>query len=231
MIPAWLIYSGAIELIRVGCHNKSLLSCVFHWEPVAMIEKLTKTDIGILIASAAMAFGAFCPLIKLPIVGSLNYFMNGRGDGIFVVGCSAAIVACVTFGYRRTAGLLASGALVMTLMLLVRFSSLLSEAQKSLPKDDKGLFGALGKVVVESVGFEWGWLFLIGGPIGVVILAFFSPFDTIVRTPEMRDHHTEDRDSFSAADKIIADYLENRKISPAIRNQSTSQQPVFGKRG
>jgi hypothetical protein len=70
-----------------------------------MIEKLTKTDIGILIAAAVMAFGAFCPLIKLPIVGSLNYFMNGRGDGIFVVGCSAAIVACVTFGYRRTAGL------------------------------------------------------------------------------------------------------------------------------
>jgi hypothetical protein len=53
-----------------------------------MIQKLTKSDIGILIAAAVMALGAFCPIIRLPVVGSMNYMMGGRGDGVFVLICS-----------------------------------------------------------------------------------------------------------------------------------------------
>jgi hypothetical protein len=73
-----------------------------------------------------MALGAFCPLIRLPIVGSLNYVAGGHGDGIFIVAAAFAIVPCVTFGYRRVAGLIAAGAMIMSLLLLVNFLNLLA---------------------------------------------------------------------------------------------------------
>jgi len=46
-----------------------------------MIEKLTPIDAAILVAAAVMALGAFCPIVHLPIVGTLNYVAGGRGDG------------------------------------------------------------------------------------------------------------------------------------------------------
>ena len=195
-----------------------------------MIEKLTKSDIGILIAAAVMALGAFCPIIRLPIVGSLNYVMGGRGDGIFVLGCSAAVVACIAFGYRRTTGLLASAALVMMMIALVGFVRTMGEAQHTFAKD-KGPFSGLGEIMVRSVGLEWGWILLIGGALAIMILAFTSHFDSAAAAREgvalvQTQEHT---DSYSAADKMFAEYLENKKISPASRNQSKLP-PRFGKR-
>jgi hypothetical protein len=78
-----------------------------------MIEKLTRFDMGILVAATVMALGAFCPIVRFPIVGSVNYVLGGQGDGVYVVGCSAAIIALVIFGYRRTTGILAAGALFL----------------------------------------------------------------------------------------------------------------------
>ena len=60
-----------------------------------MIEKLTPIDSGILLAAAIMALGAFCPIVYMPVVGSITYVMGGRGDGIFVVLSAMAIVVLV----------------------------------------------------------------------------------------------------------------------------------------
>ena len=195
-----------------------------------MIEKLTRSDIVILVAAAVMALGAFCPIVRLPIVGSMNYMMGGRGDGIVVLACSAAVVGCVAFGYRRTSGLLASGALLMMMTALVKMATAMGEAQHDVAKD-KGPFGGLGQLMINSVGLEWGWLLLIGGALAIIILAFMTPLDAATGAIEgALERGQEHDDSFSSADKIIADYLENRKISPAIRNQSNARQPKFGKR-
>jgi len=45
-----------------------------------------------LIGSVMLFIGVFTPLISLPIVGSTNYFMNGRGDGTIVL-----ILAVISF--------------------------------------------------------------------------------------------------------------------------------------
>lgn len=38
------------------------------------------------IAAAAVLFlGVFAPIVRLPMVGSFNYFRNGEGDGIIVL--------------------------------------------------------------------------------------------------------------------------------------------------
>ncbi|MEA2893256.1 MAG: hypothetical protein QOI05_4049 [Bradyrhizobium sp.] len=51
-----------------------------------MLEQLKAVDLGILIAAAVMALGAFCLIASLPIVGSLNYVMRGNGDGRVILG-------------------------------------------------------------------------------------------------------------------------------------------------
>jgi hypothetical protein len=195
-----------------------------------MMEKLTKSDIGSLIAAAVMALGAFCPIIRLPIVGSLNYVMGGRGDGIFVLGCSAAVVLCIACGYRRTTGLLASAALVMMMMAMARFAGTMSQAQLTLSKDN-GPFSRLAEIMVSSVGLEWGWILLIGGALTIIILAFTSHFDSAAAAREgaavvPTQEHT---DSYSSADKMFAEYLENKKVWPASRDRSKLP-PNFGKR-
>jgi hypothetical protein len=44
----------------------------------------TRQLIGFL-GSALLFLGVFLPIVKLPIVGDLNYFANGRGDGVLVL--------------------------------------------------------------------------------------------------------------------------------------------------
>jgi hypothetical protein len=41
--------------------------------------------LGIL-GSTLLFLGVFLPIVKLPVVGDLNYFANGRGDGVLVLG-------------------------------------------------------------------------------------------------------------------------------------------------
>ena len=194
-----------------------------------MIEKLEPFDIGILVAAAVMALGAFCPLVSLPIVGSLNYMMGGRGDGVFILGCSAAIIGLVVTGYRRTSALFAVCALFMMIVTLTRFASGLSEARHDLLKSNSGIhvFDELTKLVANSIGLEWGWVPLFGGAFGVIVMALMAPRPT---TSTAAQAPPDGERAFSSADQIITDYLENRKISPAIRNQSVTRPNGFGKR-
>ena len=195
-----------------------------------MIERLTRFDIAILIAAAVMALGAFCPIVRFPVVGSINYVMGGRGDGIYVVACSAAIIGLILTGYRRTTGLLAAGALFLMMMAVIQFEAKLSKAQADLAKDS-GPFSGLTTLIANSVGLEWGWLLLIGGALAIVILALLAPGELVPGVDHQRDKTQDDEHaSFASADQKIAEYLENRKISPSIRAQSTPEGIGFGKR-
>jgi hypothetical protein len=96
-----------------------------------MLEQLKAVDLGILIAAAVMALGAFCPIASLPIVGSLNYVMRGNGDGRVILGCSAAITALTICGYRRTTAIPAADALMMMVDAVTRFAILLAPQRHS----------------------------------------------------------------------------------------------------
>jgi hypothetical protein len=199
-------------------------------ERVAVIEKLTPLDSAILLAAVVMAVGAFCPIVHLPIIGSINYVMGGRGDGIYVVGCAAAIIGLVIAGYRRTAGIVAAGALLIMTKAIIGMSPLISKAHVDLGRD-AGPFKGLGNLLANSVGLEWGWLLLIGGALAVMVLTL-SPLGTNspIKLPQRQQTEPNEEVSFASADQKIAEYLENRSVSPAIRNQSTDQQPAFGRR-
>jgi hypothetical protein len=196
-----------------------------------MIEKLTPIDAAVLVAAAVMALGAFCPIIHLPIVGTLNYVAGGKGDGVWIVLCAIAIAGLVVTGYRRATGFVALVALGVMLRALIGFSSAVSKAHAGFAKSmEDNPFAGLGKLVLNSVGLEWGWVLLIGGAVAVVILAIIAHAQQQLPTAikAKTDHDTGGADFLASADQRIAEYIENRKISPAQR--AASQQTGFGKR-
>ena len=177
-----------------------------------------------------MALGAFCPIVHMPIVGSITYVMGGRGDGILVVFPSMAIVVLVITGYRRATGIVAAAALVVMLRALIGFSSALANANADLARSMKGNpFGGIAKSLVSSVGLEWGWVLLVGGALAVMVLAIIAHAQQLPTPATAKvDQGSGEADFVAAADQRIAEYIENRKISPSHRAPSSNA--GFGKR-
>jgi hypothetical protein len=193
-----------------------------------VIEQFKPVDWGILIAAVVMALGAFCPIISLPIVGSLSYVMRGNGDGIIIIGCSAAIIGLTIFGYRRSTAVFAAGALVMMVVTLSQLAGILSKAQADAASAKSKVFGGLASLMVNSMSLGWGWVLLFGGAFGVLVLALLGALPGTSPTDDAKSKTDTESGSFESADRIITEYLENRQISPAIRN--AGQKPGFGKR-
>jgi hypothetical protein len=117
------------------------------------------------LAGVSLLFvGAFLPIVSLPFVGSVNYFNNGKGDGIILVGL-AAISALLVF-LRRHRALLATGGLSVA-MLGYSFYTLsqgLAAAQASMEADLAGNpFAGLAEAAMQSVQIQWGWAVLALG--------------------------------------------------------------------
>jgi len=46
--------------------------------------EINKKNIG-LAGCGLLVLGTFLPIVRLPMVGSINYFNNGNGDGIYII--------------------------------------------------------------------------------------------------------------------------------------------------
>lgn len=196
-----------------------------------MIEKLTPIDAAILVAAAVMALGAFCPIVHLPVLGTLNYVAGGRGDGVWIVICAIAIAGLVVTGYRRTTGFVAFVALGIMLRAIIGFTSIVGKAHAEFAKSMEGNpFAGLGQLVLNSVGLEWGWVLLVGGALAVIVLAAIAHAGKFTTTPKLSEQSTGVESAFmESADQRIAEYLEKQKISPPAKSQA-SPQVGFGKR-
>src|SRR6266508_2104667 len=60
-----------------------------------------------LVGSLIMFVGVFTPIISVPIVGNMNYFQNGKGDGVIVL--ALAIVSLILTITKRYRGLWFTG--------------------------------------------------------------------------------------------------------------------------
>lgn len=61
-----------------------------------------------LTGSLLLFFGVFVPIVSLPIIGSVNYFNNGRGDGVIIlvlVAISVLLTLLKRFHWLWTTGL------------------------------------------------------------------------------------------------------------------------------
>jgi hypothetical protein len=123
-----------------------------------------KKRILALVGAGLMLVGVFLPIVSLPIVGSVNYFNNGRGDGLIVIILAAvATVLALTKNYRflPLPGIAALALMSYTLFNLISgLTTARSEMEKSLANNP---FRGIGDALLSSVQVQWGWLPLIVG--------------------------------------------------------------------
>jgi hypothetical protein len=133
------------------------------------------------IGSLILFVGVFTPIASLPIVGSMNYFQNGKGDGVIVL--ALAIVSLILTLTKRYGGLWFTGigSLAVTIFTFVNFQMRMSEAQAQMESQLSGNpLRGLADIGMQSVQIQWGWSVLIVGA-GLVIAA------AAIKTPEFHD--------------------------------------------
>lgn len=127
-----------------------------------------------LLGCALAAIGVFLPMLHAPIVGDVNYFLNGHGDGRYIL--LAAVIAGI-FAYRDITWPSAIAG-VLTLALLAWYYShvqgMLAAAEKSA--QNAGIFSGLGEMLVQSIQIEYGFfVILVGGALMLICNVIPTP--------------------------------------------------------
>jgi hypothetical protein len=115
-----------------------------------------------LIGSLLLFVGAFTPLISMPVVGSVTYFQNGRGDGVIMIVLSAISLAVVLM--RRYQWLWFTGATALGVLSFtyLHLQAAMTSAASSMNSDLAGNpFKGLGEAMIQSVQIQWGFAVLV----------------------------------------------------------------------
>lgn len=114
------------------------------------------------IGAALLFIGAFMPIVSLPIVGSLNYFQNGRGDGVIIVILAIVTAALAATGRTRHVIWTGLAAIVMLLYTFIRVQSGIADARSKLDTElADNPFRGLAEAAIGSVQLQWGWAVLL----------------------------------------------------------------------
>lgn len=131
--------------------------------PSAMpTEKFGVRQIVGIVGAIILFIGVFTPIVSVPIMGNMNYFQNGKGDGTIVL--VLAVLSLVAVLIRKDAILFFTslgclGTLTFTFVnFKMNMSRMLAEASSS---DD--LFSGLAQLAAQAVQLQWGWALLVVG--------------------------------------------------------------------
>ena len=123
-----------------------------------------------LIGSAIMFIGVFCPFISVPILGSMNYFQNGRGDGVIFLILALVSAVCAVLKRFRWLWWTGGAALGLIIFVFMSFQWRLHQAKEEIALAQKdNPFAGLAGAAIESVQIQWGAAVLFIG--AVIVLA------------------------------------------------------------
>jgi hypothetical protein len=123
--------------------------------------------LGIL-GSTLLFLGVFMPIVKLPVVGDLNYFANGRGDGVLVLGLAVVSLVFVLIKWYRELWITSLGSAAILAFTFFNLQSKMSQMKAQVETDLKdNPFKGLADLAIQSVQLQWGWAVLV---IAVVML-------------------------------------------------------------
>jgi hypothetical protein len=126
--------------------------------------KYDKKLISGVLGSALLIIGVFLPIFKVAILGNINYFQNGKGDGIILL--ILAVVSLVLIFTKIYKGLWATGLGSLGLLAYTfigiqsKFSQGKAEMASSLANNP---FGGMAKAMMDGA-FQWQ----LGLPIMVI---------------------------------------------------------------
>lgn len=125
-----------------------------------------------LIGVFLLILGVFTPIVRLPIVGDMNYFQNGQGDGVFVL--ILAVASLAPLFLHRYQWLWITGLLALTLIgsTLLQFIWVIAQLRQTVTEETAdNLFAGLADLLVDAVQIQWGWVLLVTGAILVLVTA------------------------------------------------------------
>jgi len=116
--------------------------------------------------------GVFAPLISVPIIGSMNYFQNGRGDGTIVMALAVVSLLAALGRKYRWLWFTGLGSLGMLAFTFFNFQYRMSSMKTDMAKDLEGNpFRGLAELAVQSIQMQWGWAVLFAGALMLLIAA------------------------------------------------------------
>ena len=122
--------------------------------------------------SAALFLGVFAPLVSLPLIGNMNYFQNGEGDGVIIL-----VLAMVSAGFAfwrkfRFIWYTAFGSAAVLIFTFVNFKmkmdAIAADMRNSLAGNP---FSGIGEMALASIQLQWGWALLVLGIASLFIAA------------------------------------------------------------
>jgi amino acid transporter len=130
--------------------------------------------------SLVLVVGVFAPIVSVPIVGDLNSFQNGRGDGTIVLVLALISLLLVMRGLYR--GLWVTGILSAATLTILFLNVLdgIGDVRAHLERELAGNpFRGLADVAMQSVQIQWGWALLVVGTLGLLAAAGTRDGDSI----------------------------------------------------
>jgi hypothetical protein len=123
--------------------------------------------------SALLALGTMTPIVSLPIVGTINYFNNGQGDGVFILLIAVLAAALTWFGRIKFLWVLGGITLVLLSITLVKFMQVMNDAKSQLTQSLEGNpFAGLAQGLLGSIQLQWGWILLFAGAAALLVAPF-----------------------------------------------------------
>jgi hypothetical protein len=126
-----------------------------------------KQAVGLL-GAIILFVGTFAPIVSFPVVGSQNYFQNGKGDGTILIGLavvSALLALLKKYEGLWLTGVVSFGVLAFTFFnLQAKITGMDASMQADLADNP---FAVIGNVMLQSIQLQWGWAVLV---IGTLIL-------------------------------------------------------------
>ena len=117
-----------------------------------------------LLGAGLLFLGAFMPIISMPVVGQVNYFQNGRGDGVVIVLLAVATAALALTGRTRHVLWTGLAALAMLAYTLVRFQTALADMRAKMETElADNPFRGLAEAAIGAIQLQWGWAVLVLG--------------------------------------------------------------------
>jgi len=125
-----------------------------------------------LLGSIVLFVGVFMPIVSVPIMGNLNYFQNGKGDGVIVLALATVSAIAAARQRYQVLWLTGGGCLAVLGFTFVNLQSSLAAAKGEMEQQLAGNpFRGLADAALGSIQLQWGWALLIVGAVLLVVAA------------------------------------------------------------
>ncbi len=125
-----------------------------------------------IIGSIILIIGVFTPIVSVPIMGNMNYFQNGEGDGTIIL--ILAVISFILVLIKKYKGLWFTGlgSIGVLLFTFIDFQSRMSQIIANMESElADNPFRGLADIAIQSVQLQWGWALLIVGAALVIASA------------------------------------------------------------